>query len=407
MIAKFFEARKLRPFKTVALSLDLHGREIRACPRTEPAEGVQFEMASTARVRSDGYQSGASNVEVIQVDNEDLPKAVRPGDNISFEGGALQAVVLATEMDSIKVQFKEAGCLRGSGKVFIPGNRLSQLPILSDSDKNDIIGIAIKNRFDYLIVPNVTSVKDLQEVRHALGDAGKNVGIIAKVDNLEAVHQFEGILKYTNGVIVLRNELAQELPPEKLMLAQKWMIQTANMAAVPLYLQSQVMESMLDEDAAQNRLDAQDVSVAVLDGCDGFILSHETSIGKKPIEAAVMLAKAISEAEQIYDHEQAFQDARKATQDEGRKAHSTDVLASTATQIALDNNVDLMVCLTKSGSVARNLVRQKPEQIVLACSEFSHVVRQVNCSRGVLGYKIPGYLCKYFFISISQSFSCP
>lgn len=81
------------------------------------------------------------------------------------------------------------------------------------------------------------------------------------------------------------------------MLAQKWMIQTANLAAVPIFLQSQVMESTLENDQAQSRLDAQDVSVAVLDGCDGFILSHETSIGEKPVEAAVMLAKAISEAE--------------------------------------------------------------------------------------------------------------
>jgi len=43
--------------------------------------------------------------------------------------------------------------------------------------------------------------------------------------------------------------------------------------------------------------------MAVLDGCDGFILSHETSIGKHAVEATVMLAKAISEAEQIFDHE--------------------------------------------------------------------------------------------------------
>lgn len=89
----------------------------------------------------------------------------------------------------------------------------------------------------------------------------------------------------------------------------------------------------------------------------------------------MLLAKAISEAEQIYDHEQAFQDARNITQDQGRNANSVDVLASTATQIALDNNVDLMVCLTSTGRVARYLVRQKPEQMVLACSEFSHVVR--------------------------------
>ncbi len=46
--------------------------------------------------------------------------------------------------------------------------------------------------------------------------------------------------------------------------------------------------------------------MAVLDGADGFILSHETSIGTKPLEATVLLAKAISEAEQIFDHEQAF-----------------------------------------------------------------------------------------------------
>jgi len=98
------------------------------------------------------------------------------------------------------------------------------------------------------------------------------------------------------------------------MLAQKWMIQTANMAGVPIFLQSQVMESMVQTTQTDARQEAQDVSVAVLDGCDGFILSHETSIGKKPIDATVLLAKAISEAEQIFDHEQAFQDARNATQ---------------------------------------------------------------------------------------------
>ena len=97
--------------------------------------------------------------------------------------------------------------------------------------------------------------------------------------------------------------------------------------------------------------------MAVLDGADGFILSHETSIGKHPLDATVLLAKAISEAEQIFDHEQAYQDARDETKTQGRNADSVDVLASTATQIALDNNVDLLVCLTKTGRIARYLVR--------------------------------------------------
>ena len=87
MVRKFFEARKLRPFKTCALVLDVRGREIRTCPRTEPAEGIQFLMGETARIRSDEFYSGASNHDVIQVDNGNLPKAVRPSDNISFENG--------------------------------------------------------------------------------------------------------------------------------------------------------------------------------------------------------------------------------------------------------------------------------------------------------------------------------
>lgn len=112
MIRKFFEARKLRPYKTCSMVLDLRGREIRCCPRTEPEEGVYFEMGETTRVRSDGYLSGATTHDCIQVDNANMPKAVRPGDLISFEDGAMVAVVLETEVDNVLIQFKQAGYVR-------------------------------------------------------------------------------------------------------------------------------------------------------------------------------------------------------------------------------------------------------------------------------------------------------
>ena len=82
------------------------------------------------------------------------------------------------------------------------------------------------------------------------------------------------------------------------------------------------------------------------------------------------------------------------SEEEGKKASVTDMLCSTATQIALDNNVDLFICLTSTGGIARTLARQKPMQTILACSENSNVVRQANCTRGVIGYKVPSYLSK-------------
>lgn len=54
-----------------------------------------------------------------------------------------------------------------------------------------------------------------------------------------------------------------------------------------------------------------DVSQSVVEGADAFILSQETSVGQVPTESTILLAKAIAEAENVYDHEQTFQDLRK------------------------------------------------------------------------------------------------
>ena len=56
-----------------------------------------------------------------------------------------------------------------------------------------------------------------------LGTEAKNIQIIAKIDTIEAVQNFAGIIKQADGVVILRNELMLELEAEKLVLAQKWM----------------------------------------------------------------------------------------------------------------------------------------------------------------------------------------
>ena len=51
--------------------------------------------------------------------------------------------------------------------------------------------------------------------------------------------------------------------------------------------------------------------------------------------------------------------------------------------------MDMFVCLTETGKIARHLARQKPKQPILACSTNGQVVRQINQTRGVVGYKVP------------------
>ena len=119
-------------------------------------------------------------------------------------------------------------------------------------------------------------------MKEILGEPGKNIKIIAKIDTISGIENFEDILSQSDGVIIQRNELAWELPSEKLMVAQKWMIQQCNKKAKLVMLQSQIVESMIT-DAQPSRQEITEITTATLDGADCFILSHETSYGKNCI----------------------------------------------------------------------------------------------------------------------------
>jgi len=86
-------------------------------------------------------------------------------------------------------------------------------------DKIDIKESAGKYFFDYIVVPKVLSGRDIQEIRLTLGEQASRIQIIARIDTLEALQNFEGIIKQADGVVILRNELGMELEPEKLMIA--------------------------------------------------------------------------------------------------------------------------------------------------------------------------------------------
>lgn len=56
-------------------------------------------------------------------------------------------------------------------------------------------------------------------MKDVLGPANAHIQVFAKIDTLEALHNFEDLLSVADGVIINRVELGLELPPEKLMLA--------------------------------------------------------------------------------------------------------------------------------------------------------------------------------------------
>lgn len=73
-------------------------------------------------------------------------------------------------------------------------------------------------------------------MKEILGPNGKNINIIAKIDTLEGLKNYESIVDAADGVIIVRKELQWEVQPEKLVIAQKWMIEYANSKAKPVII---------------------------------------------------------------------------------------------------------------------------------------------------------------------------
>ena len=143
------------------------------------------------------------------------------------------------------------------------------------------------------------------------------------------------------------------------MLAQKWVIESANAAAKPIMMQSQMIESMITAGNKPERTELSEISTVTLDGADCFILSHETSCGEQAVDSTICMAKAIAEAESIYDYDQASTNVRADIKAQGHKANNLDILAATGSAIAFDprENVDMFVCLTDDGMIARHLAK--------------------------------------------------
>jgi|LakMenE01Jun11ns_1017448.scaffolds.fasta_scaffold8178796_1 pyruvate kinase len=82
LVKKFKEAKRLRPYKTCAMMLDIRGRQIKMGKCKNP-EGIKFKSGEVFEMRCDDINIPSTN-KIIQVDNRSIFAGLREGDLVFF-----------------------------------------------------------------------------------------------------------------------------------------------------------------------------------------------------------------------------------------------------------------------------------------------------------------------------------
>jgi len=78
-------------------------------------------------------------------------------------------------------------CLIGERKnMNLPGCSVD-LPTLTEKDKYDLVDFGVANGVDFIAASFVRKASDIDNIRDALGEHGKNIKIIAKIENQEGL----------------------------------------------------------------------------------------------------------------------------------------------------------------------------------------------------------------------------
>ena len=369
--AVIFRLKKVRSRLGVplAIMLDTKGPEIRL---KEIEGGEAYFEKGDKLVLSKTAAPGK-----VQITPPNIVDQLKESVRILLDDGKIEGIVVEKLNDDAIVELQNSGLIRSGKGVNIPNISLN-LPAVTPRDVEDIkFGCLLD--IDLIAASFIRSADDILTIKRILADEKRSdILVIAKIENMEGVDNFDSIVQVADGIMIARGDLGVEVPISHVPRLQKMMIRKCYLAGKPSVTATQMLESMVSN-PRPTRAEASDVANAIYDSTSAVMLSAETAIGKYPIETVKVMKSIIEEAEADFKYKEFFQNFSSVSYHD---VPSSVALASVKT--AYSSEAQAIFAFTSSGSTARLISRLRPAIPIIAMTSVKKAYHQLALNWGVI-----------------------
>ena len=311
----------------------------------------------------------------VAVTYANLTNELFPGDTVLINNGLVIMKVEEVKGNDVICRVQNGGVLSDRKSMNFPGKVLKQ-DFLSEQDKKDLL-FGIENGVDFVAASFVSSKSDVQAMRDLLNaNGGKDIDIIAKIENRSGVDNVEEICEVADGIMVARGDLGVEIPFMEVPALQKYLISKCRMLGKRVITATEMLESMI-QNPRPTRAEISDVANAVYDGSSAIMLSGETAAGKFPVQAVQTMAETAQFTEAGINYAKRFRTMEFSINS------NLDSVSHAICSMAVDVKAKAIVVNSISGRTARMVSRFRCPVDIIGTTTNERVWRKLNLSWGV------------------------
>lgn len=321
----------------------------------------------------------------LYINYSDFAKDVRPKDRVLLDDGKFILEVVSTNnKDTVALRVVFGGVLQPRKGINLPNTKIS-LPCLTKKDIEDLEFI-LTEKIEWIGLSFVRRSKDVKDLKKIINRRNLSHKVIAKIEKPEAIKNIDAIIEASDAIMVARGDLGVEVPPQKVPVYQKLIVNKCIANSTPVIIATQMLESMTASPTA-TRAEVNDVANSVIDGADALMLSGETSVGKYPLKAVDAMRKIIRDIE-LSDHSISKNTEKRAPQNNDR--FFTNAICLNATNIATQAKAKAIITITYSGFNTIKVSSFRPQAFIYAFTNNHNILNTLSLVWGVQGFYYEG-----------------